>query len=225
MKTKIVVFTGAGVSAESGIATFRDSDGMWENYNVMEVCSTRAMKETPQVVYDFYNARRADVEKAEPNAAHKAIAALEDLYDVTVVTQNVDDLHERGGSTKVLHLHGELMKKRCLHTHKVVPYFGDLTPESGWRPHIVMFGEMLYNYEGAEQAIKEADVGIVIGTSLEVYPAAGLIYDFKISTPVIVVDPKPTIDEFTFPNAIVRRMTAVQSAARLAGYVRDALRG
>jgi NAD-dependent deacetylase len=180
---RIVFFTGAGISRESGLKTFRDEDGLWNGYPVEEVCSTRAWEETPERVLDFYNQRRRDVRQAEPNAAHHAIAALEDSpHTVTVITQNINDLQERAGSRNVLHLHGEIMKSRSVLEPKTFYdcpgdiAMGDCAPDGGQlRPHVVLFGELLYNYASAKSAAKRANILVVVGTSLVVYPAAYLV--------------------------------------------------
>ena len=197
MKSKLVVLTGAGVSAESGISTFRDSDGLWENYKVEDVASIDGWYRNPSLVQDFYNARRAQLPTVKPNAAHLAIAALEQEYDVTVVTQNVDNLHERAGSSRVTHLHGELMKL-CSERNPelVVPIEGweqtlDARAEDGalLRPFIVFFGESVPMFDRATQIAAEADLMIVVGTSLAVYPAAMLVRYARTGVPVYVVDP------------------------------------
>lgn len=203
-KPRLVVFTGSGISAESGIATFRDEGGVWDNYDVQEVCSTEALEQNRPLVFDFFNAAHKAMIQVQPNAAHLEIAALEEHFDVTVVTQNIDDLHERAGSTKVIHLHGEITKMRDIHTDEIVDRLeGDLDHASTWRPHVVMFGEMPYNFDIAEQYCEDADFGMVVGTSLAVYPAAMLAYRFQITTPVILVDPNPPLDGRTFPNLVV----------------------
>ncbi len=205
MRKKIVVLTGAGVSAESGISTFRDSDGLWENFRVEDVASIEGWYRDPAVVMDFYNQRRAQLSEVRPNAAHLAIADLEKEYDVTVVTQNVDNLHERAGSTKIIHLHGELTKVRpenCCNemdgfseetvfdigTEPV--HIGDLAPNGAQlRPHIVWFGEAVPKIEAAIDAVEAADILLIVGTSLQVYPAAGLYRYAGTDTPIYIIDP------------------------------------
>lgn len=218
-KPRLVVFTGSGISAESGIATFRDEGGVWDNFDVQEVCSTEALEKNRPLVFNFFNDAHKAMIKVEPNAAHLQIAALEEHFDVTVVTQNIDDLHERAGSTKVVHLHGEITKMRDIHTDEIVPRLeGDLDPQSTWRPHVVMFGEMPYNFDVAEQYCEAADFGMVVGTSLAVYPAAMLAYRFQITSPVILVDPNPPLDNRTYPNLVVVKedaTTGVTLAANL----------
>lgn len=181
-KKKLVVFSGAGVSAESGLKTFRDAGGLWENFDVMEVASIDGWNKNPELVLEFYTMRYKQLKTVKPNAAHKSIADLEDHFDVTVVTQNVDDLHERAGSSNVIHLHGELNLCRGVnHPQKTYPMpeggikIGQLCPEGGqMRPHIVWFGEMVPELDRAAEIVKKADIFIVVGTSLNVYPAAGL---------------------------------------------------
>jgi NAD-dependent deacetylase len=195
--TKIVVFTGAGVSADSGISTFRDSDGLWANYRIEDVCTPEALVRNRAQVIEFYNIRRRELFSVEPNAAHRAIAELEQHFDVEVVTQNVDNLHERAGSTRVTHLHGELMKLRSERNPElIVPIEGweqslDARAEDGalLRPHIVFFGESVPMFDEATRIAASADVMIVVGTSLAVYPAASLVRYARAGVPVYVVDP------------------------------------
>ena len=191
----IVVLTGAGVSAESGVSTFRDSDGLWENHKVEDVASIEGWYRNPQLVLDFYNARRAQLTEVRPNAAHRAIAELENEYKLTVITQNVDNLHERAGSTRIIHLHGELSKVRPENCCNERDGFseetvfdigadainvGDLAPNGAQlRPHIVWFGEAVPKIAKAVDAVEQADILLIVGTSLQVYPAAGLIDYFK----------------------------------------------
>ena len=206
MKKKLVVLTGAGVSAESGIRTFRDSYGLWENHKVEDVASIEGWYRNPQLVLDFYNARRSQLAQVRPNDAHRAIATLENDYDVTVVTQNVDNLHERAGSTRIIHLHGELTKVRPENCCNEMDGFsevsvfdigadpinvGDLAPNgSQLRPHIVWFGEAVPKIESAIEAVEAADILLIVGTSLQVYPAAGLYAYAKAGTPIYIIDPK-----------------------------------
>ena len=206
MKKKIVVLTGAGVSAESGVSTFRDSDGLWEQHKVEDVASIEGWYRDPALVLDFYNARRAQLPTVKPNAAHRAIAELENEYDVTVVTQNVDNLHERAGSTRIIHLHGELTKVRpenCCNerdgfSEEIVfdigsdsIAVGDLAPNGAQlRPHIVWFGEAVPKIESAIDAVEAADILLIVGTSLQVYPAAGLYAYAKADIPIYIIDPK-----------------------------------
>lgn len=198
MKKKLVVLTGAGISAESGIKTFRDSDGLWEGHDVMEVATPEGWQKNQDLVLDFYNKRRQQLKEVQPNLGHQILAELEKDFDVYIITQNVDDLHERAGSTKVLHLHGELLKVRSTRNPELILdwqndlFTGDVD-ENGHqlRPHIVWFGEMVPALEQAIPIVENADYFAVIGTSLQVYPAAGLIsYTYSI-TPVFYIDPKP----------------------------------
>ncbi len=194
---KLVVLSGAGMSQESGLKTFRDMGGLWESYDVTEVATPEAWEKDPNLVLRFYNERRKQLFSAEPNAGHFGIAELEKWFDVRVVTQNVDNLHERAGSTKVLHLHGELMKARST----IDPFLvyeldhwaldmGDKCEKgSQLRPHIVWFGEGVPEMPKAIEIVEEADILVVIGTSLAVYPAAGLVHYIKSDVPVFVVDP------------------------------------
>lgn len=198
---KCVVLTGAGISAESGLQTFRDSGGLWEGYRVEDVCTPEAFARRPQTVIDFYNARRRAAAAAEPNAAHFALADLERAYDVQIITQNVDDLHERAGSGKVLHLHGELNKLRStVDENEILPWQGDQTLADRdsrgrpLRPHIVWFGEAVPLIEEAVRLVEAADTVIVVGTSLKVYPAASLLHYARFGVPVYLIDPKPNTD-------------------------------
>lgn len=198
---KCVVLTGAGISAESGLQTFRDSGGLWEGYRVEDVCTPEAFARSPQTVIDFYNARRRAASAAEPNAAHFALADLERAYDVQIITQNVDDLHERAGSGKVLHLHGELNKLRStVDENEILPWQGDQTLADRdsrgrpLRPHIVWFGEAVPLIEEAVRLVEAADTVIVVGTSLKVYPAASLLHYARFDVPVYLIDPKPNAD-------------------------------
>lgn len=204
MKKRITVLTGAGVSAESGFATFRDSGGLWEQYDVNDVASIEGWYRNRKLVLDFYNLRRAQLEGAKPNAAHLAIAGLERDYEVDVVTQNVDNLHERAGSTRVLHLHGELTKMRPENgrydrdysTDEVIDvgfravHLGDLAANgSQLRPHIVFFGEAVPNIEKAAALVSKADILLIVGTSMQVYPAAGLYRYAGPHVPIYLIDP------------------------------------
>ena len=198
---RLVISTGAGISAESGISTFRDAGGLWENYPVMDVCSADGFARNPALVHRFYSERRKSLLNCMPNAAHKALVQLEKWYDVYVITQNVDDLHERAGSSNVLHLHGELMKIRSLrHPERVYTLDSDsivTTPETRdpyrdpVRPHIVFFQEAVPNIEPAIRLAQEADIFVVIGTSLVVYPAASLLHYVRPGVPVYYIDPNP----------------------------------
>ena len=199
MKKRIVVFTGAGVSADSGISTFRDSDGLWANYRIEDVCTPEALRNNRQQVIEFYNMRRRESLEKLPNAGHIAIAEMEQWAEVCVVTQNVDNLHEQAGSTRVLHLHGELMKLRSERNPELIYDINegweqelDARGEDGalLRPHIVFFGESVPMFDTACKIVESADILIVVGTSLAVYPAASLVYyvrDRKV--PIYLVDP------------------------------------
>ena len=206
MKKKIAVLTGAGVSAESGLGTYRDNGGLWDNYDPMEVASIEGWYRNRALVLDFYNQRRAQLKDARPNAAHEAIAGLEKQYNVDVITQNVDNLHERAGSSRVLHLHGELTKvrpengvyDRTASEAEVIDVgyrpviLGDLAPNgSQLRPHIVFFGEAVPNIEKAIDLVSRADILLIVGSSLQVYPAAGLYRYARNDCPIYVIDPKP----------------------------------
>lgn len=197
MKPRLVVLTGAGISAESGLRTFRDTDGLWEGYDVYEVASPQGWQKNPALVQDFYNGRRQDIKAALPNAAHTGLATLEEKYDVRIITQNIDDLHERGGSTQVLHLHGEIFKMRSVNNEELIYEIqgdikmGDLAEDGGQlRPHIVWFGEAVPMIEKAAREVWEADVFVVVGTSLQVYPAASLLQYVKPDVPVFIIDRK-----------------------------------
>ncbi|WP_338840426.1 NAD-dependent deacylase [Flavobacterium ginsenosidimutans] len=198
MKKKLVVLTGAGISAESGIKTFRDSDGLWEGHDVMEVATPEGWFKNQELVLDFYNKRRQQLKEVKPNLGHIILAELEKDFDVHIITQNVDDLHERAGSSKVLHLHGELLKVRSTQNKNLILdwtedlFTGDLdTNGHQLRPHIVWFGEEVPALEEAIDITETADYFAVIGTSLQVYPAAGLIAYTPSTTPVFYIDPKP----------------------------------
>jgi NAD-dependent deacetylase len=199
MKKKLVVLTGAGISAESGIKTFRDADGLWEGHDVMEVASYEGWLRNKALVLDFYNQRRRQLLEVEPNFGHRTLAELEMDFDVHIVTQNVDNLHEQAGSSKVLHLHGELLKVRSDNHHRFEVYDWDSDLNLGdvdslgnqLRPHIVWFGEAVPALEQAINIIQDADYLAVIGTSLQVYPAAGLMHYANSNIPVFYIDPKP----------------------------------
>lgn len=205
-KTKIAVLSGAGVSAESGISTFRDSDGLWENHRVEDVADIRGWQRNRGLVLDFYNERRSQLAGVKPNATHLAIAALEKEYDVSVITQNIDNLHERAGSTRVVHLHGELTKARPenrynerdnFSTESVIDiryspiHLGDKAPNGAQlRPHIVWFGEPVPNIEKAIDIVSSTDILLIVGTSMQVYPAAGLYRYAPSDAPIFLIDPK-----------------------------------
>lgn len=196
-KKKLVVLTGAGVSAESGLKTFRDSDGLWEGYDVNEVATATAWKKNPALVQEFYNLRRKNVKEAQPNAAHYALAELENEFDVHIITQNIDDLHERAGSTKIIHLHGEIFKMRSEKNEELIyPIYDDIkmgdVAEDGaqLRPHIVWFEEAVPVMEEAAMVARQAELFLIVGTSLVVYPAAGLVNYVRRGVPTFIVDKK-----------------------------------
>ena len=224
MKKKLVISTGAGMSAESGINTFRDAGGMWEKYDVMEVASHEGFLRNPALIHEFYNARRRELVNARPNAGHLGLVDLEKEFDVYIITQNVDDLHERAGSKHVLHLHGELNKVRALDDetkvwtlHPTAPYFQTTTETEieghKVRPHIVFFQEAVPNITPAVELAQEADIFVVIGTSLNVYPAAGLLQCVRPGTPVYYIDPNPAAVP---ANVHVIPLPATRGVARLA---------
>ncbi|TQI70956.1 NAD-dependent deacetylase [Gramella sp. Hel_I_59] len=199
---KIVVLSGAGISAESGLKTFRDENGLWEGHDVMEVASPMAWNNNRELVLDFYNQRRRQLLEVEPNAAHHALVELEKQYDVQIVNQNVDDLHERAGSSNVLHLHGELLKARSTFDENLVMDWrkdirsGDFCEHNKQlRPHIVWFGEAVPMFQKAADHCAMADILIIVGTSMQVYPAAGLVDFIPKKCPVYFIDPKPNISE------------------------------
>lgn len=225
---KIVVFTGAGVSADSGLSTFRDADGLWADYRIEDVCTPEALARNRRLVIEFYNKRRREAMAARPNAAHLAIAGLEADFEVEVVTQNVDDLHERAGSTRVTHLHGELMKLRSSRDPELI------VPIEGWeqpldaaapdgaplRPHIVFFGEAVPAFDRAARIAETADVLIVVGTSLAVYPAASLVRCVRPGVPIHLVDPgSPDVRSIRNPLTHLRER-AVVGMPELAGRLR-----
>jgi len=202
LKHHIVFFTGAGISQESGIATFRDSNGLWHNHKVEEVASLEGFQKNPQLVLDFYNERRREVEKAKPNLAHELIADLEERYRITVITQNVDDLHERAGSTKVLHLHGELNKCRSSDNEDLVYpckkdiKLGDLAEDkSQLRPHIIWFGEEVPDIHNAIEITESADLFVVVGTSMMVQPAGSLLLSVPVDAQTVYIDTNPDVEE------------------------------
>ena len=199
---KVVVLTGAGVSAESGINTFRDANGLWEGHDVMEVASPQGWQRNQELVLDFYNKRRRQLKEVHPNAAHLALQELEKKFDVSIITQNVDDLHERAKSTDVIHLHGELKKARSTFDEDLVLDWegdikkGDLCEHNfQLRPHVVWFGEAVPMMEIAMEITSRADILIIVGTSMQVYPAAGLIDFVPDGTPIYFIDPKPAVSE------------------------------
>lgn len=223
--SKIVVLTGAGISAESGIKTFRDAGGLWEGHDVMEVASPEGWRNNTALVLDFYNQRRRQLLEVLPNKAHYFLAGLEKDHEVHIITQNVDDLHERAGSTKVLHLHGELLKVRSTKNPGLVyPWTGDLTlgdlceNNNQLRPHIVWFGEDVPLMDQAIEICLQADIFIIIGTSMQVYPAAGLIQYAPAGIPVFFIDPKPTVPG-NYPNLRIIAEKAVNGVEILNKYL------
>lgn len=215
---KIVILTGAGMSAESGISTFRDSGGLWDQYRVEDVATPEGYERDPQLVIDFYNMQRRNLLKAEPNEGHRLVAALEEKYKVVVVTQNIDDLHERAGSSHVIHLHGELMKATSswrpndsrqiitLPADKAVIEMGDKAADgSQLRPFIVWFGESVPNIEPAADECETADIFLIIGTSLNVYPAAGLLHYVPANAEVYLIDPKPVDTHSNRPVHVIQK--------------------
>lgn len=207
---KIVVLTGAGISAESGINTFRDADGLWEGHDVMEVASPEGFAANPELVFDFYNQRRKQLLTVTPNKAHYNLAELENHFDVQIITQNVDDLHERAGSKNVIHLHGELLKARSIIEENVVLDWnkdlnlGDVCSKGNQlRPHIVWFGEMVPMLEKAVEIVVKADILVIIGTSMQVYPAASLVDYVPENAPIYFIDPKPAVNKNQFENLTI----------------------
>lgn len=220
MKQKLVVLTGAGISAESGLRTFRDSDGLWENYKVEDVATPRAWKKDMDLVLRFYNERRKDILAAQPNAAHRGLAALEEKYEVHIVTQNIDDLHERAGSTAVLHLHGEILTMRSEKDTSVIYEIrdninrGDLAPDGGQlRPNIVWFEEEVPMIEEAIPLMQEADIFVLVGSSLAVYPAAGLLQFVRPEVPKFILD--KVIPDVRYDNITAIAKPATQGIAEL----------
>jgi NAD-dependent deacetylase len=219
---KLVVLTGAGISAESGLKTFRDSDGLWNGYDVYEVASPRGWTKNPKLVLDFYNARRRDIASAKPNDAHIGLAELDENFDVTIITQNIDDLHERGGSENVIHLHGEIFKMRSERNEQLIyPIYNDInlgdTAKDGaqLRPFIVWFEEPVPMMEKAISKMYDCDIFVVIGTSLQVYPAASLLHYVSSSIPIFIVDKKlpPTGN---LPNLTLIEKPATEGIKQLA---------
>lgn len=197
---KIVVLTGAGISAESGLKTFRDDDGLWEGHDVIAVATPEGWEKDMELVLDFYNQRRRQLKTAKPNAAHEALVKLEQGFDVTIITQNVDDLHERAGSSKVLHLHGELLKARSsIDENLILDWPGDIckgdfcVKKSQLRPHVVWFGEAVPMLDVAAEEVSKADYVLIVGTSMQVYPAAGLVDYAKRDAQLYFIDPDPKV--------------------------------
>ncbi|MCF6181339.1 NAD-dependent deacylase [Lutibacter sp.] len=206
---KIVILTGAGISAESGIKTFRDADGLWEGHDIMEVASPIGWNKNKKLVLNFYNQRRKQLLKVKPNKAHKALVLLEKYFEVQIITQNVDDLHERAGSSNILHLHGELLKvrssknKNLIYSWKKDLNIGNLCEENTQlRPHIVWFGEAVPLLQNAIEMVKAADILIVIGTSMQVYPAASLVHYTKPLIPIYFINPNEVLNKYQNLNII-----------------------
>jgi NAD-dependent deacetylase len=225
-KKHIVVLTGAGISAESGLKTFRDSDGLWNGYDVYEVASPQGWNKNPKLVLDFYNDRRRDVAAAKPNAAHIGLADMERDFDVTIITQNIDDLHERAGSTKVIHLHGQIFSMRSVNdSDTIYPIKGDIqlgdTAEGGsqLRPHIVWFGEEVPMMEKAVSVMNDCDYFVVVGTSLQVYPAASLLQYAPPYLPKFIIDKKiPAVS--SSPNLTLIEKSATEGVADLKSFLK-----
>ena len=226
-KKHIVVLTGAGISAESGLKTFRDSDGLWNGYDVYEVASPDGWKKNPQLVLDFYNDRRRDVAAASPNSAHTGLAELEQDYNVTIITQNIDDLHERGGSTKVVHLHGQIFQMRSVEDDLTIYeikgdiLLGDKASDGAQlRPNIVWFGEAVPMIEKAISVVNDCDYFVVAGTSLQVYPAASLLQYAPAYLPKFIIDKKiPAVEHY--PNLTFIEKNATEGVAELRKYLKD----
>jgi len=220
----LVVLTGAGISAESGIKTFRDADGLWEGHDIMEVASPQGFYDNPTLVLDFYNKRRQQLHTVKPNKAHLNLVALEKDFNVHIITQNVDNLHEQAGNSNIIHLHGELLKAQSTKNPDLVyPWkedlvLGDLCEEKAQlRPHIVWFGEDVPLLEKAAEITLEADILVIIGTSMQVYPAASLINYTKPNIPIYFIDPKPSITENQFQNLTIIKDIASTGTDTLVG--------
>ena len=223
---KMVILTGAGMSAESGIQTFRDADGLWEGHPVMEVASPEGYAKNPELVLNFYNERRKQLLEVLPNKAHFNLVKLENKYHVDIITQNVDDLHERAGSSKVTHLHGELLKVRSSADDRIILDWkkelrlGDLCAKnSQLRPHIVWFGEFVPMLEKAAKKVQEADLVVIIGTSMQVYPAASLIDFASLNTPIYFIDPNPKVSKNNDPNLCIIKDVASSGTDALLHYL------
>lgn len=219
---KIVVLTGAGISAESGISTFRDANGLWENHDIMEVASIDGWHKNPSLVLEFYNQRRKQLKEVSPNEAHHYLKYLEEDFEVVVVTQNVDDLHEKAENKNIIHLHGELLKARSENNEELIYDWhedinlGDLADDgSQLRPHIVWFGEMVPLLENAAKEVESADILLIIGTSLQVYPAASLMHYLKDDRPIYLIDPNEMNLGFNLPNLIHIQKKATEGVKEL----------
>lgn len=223
---KLVVLTGAGISAESGIKTFRDENGLWEGHNIMEVASPEGFAANPELVLDFYNKRRKQLLSVQPNKGHFNLAKLEANFDVEIITQNVDNLHERAGSKKITHLHGELLKVRSsVDENLVLEWKKDLNigdfcnKKSQLRPHIVWFGEMVPMLDKAIEITQKADILIIIGTSMQVYPAASLVNYIKQNTPIYFIDPKPSVSKNDYKNLTIIKDVASSGTDKLLDFL------
>ena len=221
-KQKIVVLTGAGMSAESGLKTFRNENGLWEGHDVMQVASPQGFAKNPELVLEFYNQRRRQLLNVSPNKGHLALAELEQAFDVSIITQNVDNLHEQAGSSHVVHLHGELLKVRStVDENHILDWKKNLilgdTDENGHqlRPHIVWFGEMVPMLKTAAEITQQADILIIVGTSMQVYPAASLIHYTPEDTPIYFIDPRPNIKQSDFKNLSIIPKTASEGTPEL----------
>ncbi|MDO6812478.1 SIR2 family NAD-dependent protein deacylase [Tenacibaculum soleae] len=228
MKKRVVVLTGAGISAESGIKTFRDADGLWEGHDIYEVATPEGFDKNPELVLDFYNQRRRQLLTVSPNKAHYNLVKLEEDYHVNIITQNVDDLHERAKSTNVIHLHGELLKARSsknkndIFEWKKDIILGDLANDkSQLRPHIVWFGEDVPMLEKAIEITLKADILVIIGTSMQVYPAASLIDYISENTPIYFIDPKPVVNKNAFSNLTIIKDVASLGTNKLLTMLSD----
>ncbi len=222
MKKRIVVLTGAGMSAESGLKTFRDANGLWEGHDVMQVASPQGFSRDPALVLEFYNQRRRQLLQVNPNAGHRALVDLETHFQVDIITQNIDNLHEKAGSSRVLHLHGELLKVKSTVDENVILDWtedlklGDLDPHGNQlRPHVVWFGEMVPMLQPAMQITRQADVLLIIGTSMQVYPAASLVHYVSSQTPIYFIDPRPNVRASDFENLTVLSENAASGVPRL----------
>jgi len=225
---KLVVFTGAGISQESGIKTFRDSGGLWEEYDIMEVATPEAWAKNPELVLEFYNKRRKQALEAKPNRAHEIIAELEKHFVVQIITQNIDDLHERAGSTNVLHLHGEITKVRSVATEEIYTigdkptFINDFCKDGHQlRPHIVWFGEEVPNMEVAQELAKTADILLIVGTSLNVYPAAGLVHETSEKCDKYLIDPSDSMTTTSIKNVTFINEKATKGVAIVASILKE----
>ena len=222
MRKKLIVLSGAGISAESGIKTFRDANGLWEGHNVMEVATPEGYAKNPELVLEFYNERRKQLLEVTSNKAHFNLVKLEKDFNVEIITQNVDDLHERAGSSKVIHLHGELLKVRSSVDENLVLEWkkdlvlGDLCArKSQLRPHIVWFGEMVPMLDKAIEITETADILVIIGTSMQVYPAASLVNYIKPNVPIYFIDPNPSVSKQSFNNLTIIKDVASSGTDKL----------